>query len=228
MWCASSFVRLTASSSRRRRMAAVAVPLREPTDEPPSRGSCRLDRWGHNTPTLQHTHCSLHNLGHILLHPTPNCCHRSKGQAPKLQKSLDRSTERTLTLARQSKRESHRTQREKFSFGRLLLRKMAKNSQTPLVSFEDLRPYLKLLGKNWWMLLGFAIVGYGSGRLVTHRMVDIHKATSELLVNQKENTGVDAMLGGRSVANAATTTTKFKTNFVSLVPTTSLAVPSTK
>ena len=50
------------------------------------------------------------------------------------------------------------------------------------------------------MLLGFAIVGYGSGRLVTHRMVDIHKATSELLVNQKENTGVDAMLGGRSVA----------------------------
>ena len=77
---------------------------------------------------------------------------------------------------------------------------MAKNSQTPLVSFEDLRPYLKLLGKNWWMLLGFAIVGYGSGRLVTHRMVDIHKATSELLVNQKENTGVDAMLGGRSVA----------------------------
>ena len=77
---------------------------------------------------------------------------------------------------------------------------MAKNSQTPLVSFEDLRPYLKLLVKNWWMLLGFAIVGYGSGRLVTHRMVDIHKATSELLVNQKENTGVDAMLGGRSVA----------------------------
>ena len=43
-------------------------------------------------------------------------------------------------------------------------------------------------------------MGYGSGRLVTHRMVDIHKATSELLVNQKENTGVDAMLGGRSVA----------------------------
>ena len=77
---------------------------------------------------------------------------------------------------------------------------MAKNSQTPLVSFEDLRPYLKLLVKNWWMLLGFAVVGYGSGRLVTHRMVDIHKATSELLVNQKENTGVDAMLGGRSVA----------------------------
>jgi len=77
---------------------------------------------------------------------------------------------------------------------------MAKNSQTPLVSFEDLRPYLKLLGKNWWLLLGFAAVGYGAGRLVTHQMVDIHKATSELLVNQKESTGVDAMLGGRGVS----------------------------
>ena len=31
-------------------------------------------------------------------------------------------------------------------------------------------------------------------------MVDIHKATSELLVNQKESTGVDAMLGGRGVS----------------------------
>ena len=77
---------------------------------------------------------------------------------------------------------------------------MAKNSQTPLVSFEDLRPYLKLIGKNWWLLLGFAVVGYGVGRLVTHQMVDIHKATSELLVNQKESTGVDAMLGGRGVS----------------------------
>ena len=29
-----------------------------------------------------------------------------------------------------------------------------KELKTPLVSFEDLRPYLKLLVKNWWMLLG--------------------------------------------------------------------------
>ena len=74
---------------------------------------------------------------------------------------------------------------------------MAKNSQTPLVSFEDLRPYVKLVGKNWWLLLGLAIVGYAGGRLVTHQMVDVHKATSEMLVNQKESTGVDAMLGAR-------------------------------
>ena len=74
---------------------------------------------------------------------------------------------------------------------------MAKNPQTPLVSFEDLRPYVKLVGKNWWLLVGLAIVGYAGGRLVTHRMVDVHKATSEMLVNQKESTGVDAMLGAR-------------------------------
>ena len=77
---------------------------------------------------------------------------------------------------------------------------MPKNSQTPLLSFEDLRPYIKLLGKNWWMLLGLALVGYGAGRLVTHQLVDIHKATSELLINQKESTGVDAMMGARGVS----------------------------
>ena len=80
---------------------------------------------------------------------------------------------------------------------------MAKNSQTPLVSFEDLRPYVKLVGKNWWLLVGLAIVGYAGGRLVTHQMVDIHKATSEILVNQKESTGVDAMLGGRGGGGSA-------------------------
>ena len=74
---------------------------------------------------------------------------------------------------------------------------MAKNSQTSLVSFEDLRPYVKLVGKNWWLLVGLAVVGYAGGRLVTHQMVDVHKATSEMLVNQKESTGVDAMLGAR-------------------------------
>ena len=74
---------------------------------------------------------------------------------------------------------------------------MAKNSQTPLVSFEDLRPYVKLVGKNWWLLVGLAIVGYAGGRLVTHQMVDVHRATAEMLVNQKESTGVDAMLGAR-------------------------------
>ena len=81
----------------------------------------------------------------------------------------------------------------------ILLRKMAKNSHTPLVSFEDLRPYIKLLGKNWWLLAVMAVAGYSGGRLVTHQMVDVHNATAEILVNQKESNGngIDAMLGGR-------------------------------
>ncbi|MDG1674612.1 MAG: hypothetical protein P8H88_04120, partial [Flavobacteriales bacterium] len=79
---------------------------------------------------------------------------------------------------------------------------MAKNSHTPLISFEDLRPYVKLVGKNWWLLLGLAIVGYAGGRLVTHQMVDVHKSTAEILVNQKESTGVDAMFGGGGGARA--------------------------
>ena len=79
----------------------------------------------------------------------------------------------------------------------ILLRKMAKNSHTPIVSLEYLRPYIKLLGKNWWLLAVLAVAGYSAGRLVTHQMVDIHKATSEILVNQKESNGIDAMLGGR-------------------------------
>ena len=84
--------------------------------------------------------------------------------------------------------------------GWLLLRKMPKNPQTPLLSFEDLRPYFKLLGKNWWLMLGLATVGYGIGSLVTHRLVDIHTATAEILVNQKSGTGVDAMMGARGGA----------------------------
>jgi len=74
---------------------------------------------------------------------------------------------------------------------------MAKNSQTPLVSFEDLRPYVKLVGKNWWLLVGLAIVGYGAGRLVTHQMVDVHRATAEILVNQESASSIESMLPGR-------------------------------
>ena len=77
---------------------------------------------------------------------------------------------------------------------------MPKKSHTPLVSFEDLRPYFKLVGKNWWMLAGLALVGYGAGRFLTHQLVDIHKATSEILINQKEGTGVDAMMSGNGMS----------------------------
>ena len=67
-----------------------------------------------------------------------------------------------------------------------------KESADPF-SFEDLRPYIKLLGKNWWMML--AAGGYVGFCLVTHQMVDIHRAKSEILIYQNPSSGVDAMLG---------------------------------
>ena len=71
--------------------------------------------------------------------------------------------------------------------GSLLLCKMAQNSQKPLISFEDLRPYVKLVGKSWWILLAFSLAGYGLGKLAAHRMVDIHKATAEILIQPQES-----------------------------------------
>ena len=50
------------------------------------------------------------------------------------------------------------------------------------------------------MLAGLALVGYGAGRFLTHQLVDIHKATSEILINQKEGTGVDAMMSGNGMS----------------------------
>ena len=80
---------------------------------------------------------------------------------------------------------------------------MAKTTQQPFLSLEDLTPYIKLVGKNWWMLVGFAVIGYGLGRLVTHRQVDIHKATAELLLTNEQDPGVAGMMGrATSVATA--------------------------
>ena len=66
----------------------------------------------------------------------------------------------TIDPCKANASETHKERKRRPFHVRLLLRKMAKNSQTPLVSFEDLRPYVKLVGKNWWLLVGLAIVGY--------------------------------------------------------------------
>ena len=58
------------------------------------------------------------------------------------------------------------------------------NSRQDIVSAEDIRPYVKLLGKSGWLMVLLAVVGYGIGRLVTHRQVDQYNATSEILLNQ--------------------------------------------
>ena len=58
------------------------------------------------------------------------------------------------------------------------------NSRQDIVSAEDIRPYIKLLGKSGWLMVLLAVVGYGIGRLVTHQQVDQYNATSEILLNQ--------------------------------------------
>ena len=79
---------------------------------------------------------------------------------------------------------------------------MAKSTQQPFLSLEDLTPYIKLVGKNWWMLVAFVVLGYGMGRLVTHRQVDVHKATAELLLTNEQDAGVMGMMG-RSTSMAS-------------------------
>ena len=35
---------------------------------------------------------------------------------------------------------------------------MAKSTQQPFLSLEDLTPYIKLVGKNWWTLVAFVVL----------------------------------------------------------------------
>ncbi len=73
---------------------------------------------------------------------------------------------------------------------------MAQNPQQPLLRLEDLRPYLKLLGRNWWLIVGLSVLGYTAGRLVTHRQLETHEATAEILLTQGETPSVLGMMGG--------------------------------
>ena len=81
--------------------------------------------------------------------------------------------------------------------------KDGKKHQQPFLSLEDLTPYIKLVGKNWWMLVAFVVLGYGMGRLVTHRQVDVHKATAELLLTNEQDAGVMGMMGRSTSMSSA-------------------------
>ncbi|PCJ82671.1 MAG: hypothetical protein COA49_01010 [Bacteroidetes bacterium] len=56
------------------------------------------------------------------------------------------------------------------------------NSRQDIISAKDIRPYVKLLGKSGWLMILLAIIGYGIGRIVTHRQVDKYNATAEILL----------------------------------------------
>ena len=74
-----------------------------------------------------------------------------------------------------------------------------------LINLSDLRPYLKLLSKNWWLLLFLGGLGYGAGKLITHRQLDIHSATAEILLESQETFNYQeqmlGQLGATSLSN---------------------------
>lgn len=74
-----------------------------------------------------------------------------------------------------------------------------------LINLSDLRPYLKLLGKNWWLIVSLAGLGYGAGKLITHRQLDIHNATAEILLESQETFNYQeqmlGQLGATSLSN---------------------------
>ena len=53
-----------------------------------------------------------------------------------------------------------------------------------LISMSQIRPYLKLLLKNWWLIVVFSATGYAAGRIITHRQLDIYAASAEILLDQ--------------------------------------------
>tara|TARA_B100000768_G_scaffold181445_1_gene204479 strand:- start:4081 stop:6513 length:2433 start_codon:yes stop_codon:yes gene_type:complete len=79
------------------------------------------------------------------------------------------------------------------------------NQNNELISLSQLRPYIKLLIKNWWLILLLAGTGYASGRLITHRQLNIYSASAEVLLDagkeldyQKKMMGT---MGGNSWGN---------------------------
>ena len=79
------------------------------------------------------------------------------------------------------------------------------NQNNELISLSQLRPYVKLLIKNWWLILLLAGTGYASGRLITHRQLNIYSASAEVLLDagkeldyQKKMMGT---MGGNSWGN---------------------------
>ena len=53
-----------------------------------------------------------------------------------------------------------------------------------LISMSQVRPYLKLLLKNWWLIAILSGTGYAAARLITHRQLDIYAATAEVLLDK--------------------------------------------
>jgi len=86
------------------------------------------------------------------------------------------------------------------------------NQNHDLISFSQIRPYLKLILKNWWLIALLSATGYASGRLITHRQLNVYSASAEVLLDagkeldyQKRMMGA---VGGNSWGNFGNSETK--------------------
>ena len=70
------------------------------------------------------------------------------------------------------------------------------NSSTGLISISQIRPYIKLLVKNWWLIAILAGTGYASARLITHRQLFIYSASTEVLLAKDKELDYQNKLGG--------------------------------
>ena len=70
------------------------------------------------------------------------------------------------------------------------------NSSSGLISISQIRPYIKLLLKNWWLIAILAGTGYASARLITHRQLYIYSASTEILLAKDKELDYQNRLGG--------------------------------
>lgn len=68
-------------------------------------------------------------------------------------------------------------------------------SSSSLISISQIRPYLKLLTKNWWLILILAGTGYSAARLITHRQLNVYSASTEILLAKDKELDYQNRLG---------------------------------
>lgn len=63
---------------------------------------------------------------------------------------------------------------------------MAENPKSTLIDADDLRPILKFVGKNWYLLILLPAIAFVVAYIYTHRLADIYAAKTEILLKSSE------------------------------------------
>jgi uncharacterized protein involved in exopolysaccharide biosynthesis len=58
--------------------------------------------------------------------------------------------------------------------------------KTNFLDADDLRPILKFISKNWYLMLGFSLIGFAFASFVTHRMPNVYAAKCEILLKSSD------------------------------------------